>query len=214
MTESTRPRPNAWRSRPGKASRTLIAERLTAVERYTVLDGISMAIRGERARRGLDQRAYAALVGLSKSQLARLERDPGSIRLTQVLAVLEGTSHRLGVHVRGAGGADSADEDAAEEDEAAHDAAEQDQADEREPGGDGSAEGAGTLGGPPLTGDDWPLEELMARTSAGARFPAHRAVRRVGYGGPAWYRRNYQCWISPPEGPDWTAEGHPVRSGG
>jgi transcriptional regulator with XRE-family HTH domain len=164
---------------PGKTSRTLIAERSAAAEGYDVRAAITMAVRADRRRLGLDQRGYAALKGWSKSQLARLESDPGSIRLVQVLQVLDGTGFGLGVHAT----VDGPDPD------------------------DGGPAAAGVaVEGPPLEAEDWPVAELLARTGAGARFPANKAVRRVGYGGPAWFRRHYECWARPPKGPDWTAE--------
>jgi hypothetical protein len=167
---------------PRRASRTLIHERLAAVESYNVLDAIAMAIREHRRALGLNQRDYAAAHGLSKTWVGRLESDPGSLRLVDVVASLEAGHYRLGVYVR-----------------------------PPTPGGT-SADGRGgqslEAGAPAdaLDAHAWPLEELMARTGGNSRFPAHRAVRRVGYGGPEWFKRNYQCWVRVPDGPSWTAE--------
>lgn len=168
---------------PGPRSRTLIVERALALERYSICDAIAMAIRADRRERGMDQRTYAEVIGMSKSQLARLERDPGGIRLRQILGELTGTRHRLGVF---------------------------EQVDNDE---EVAAPAVVTSAPTPKVANDWPITELMARTSAGARFPAHKVIRRVGWRGPAWFARNYQCWWEPPEGPVWTTEKptYPIR---
>jgi transcriptional regulator with XRE-family HTH domain len=172
-----------------RASRTLIHERLAAEERYDVLDAIAMAIREHRRSLGLNQRDYADAHGLSKTWVGRLESDPGSLRLVDVVASLEAGHYRLGVYLRpttpGGGAAGSAADDRRLELHATSD------------------------GGAPATAldaGDWPLSELLARTGANSRFPAHRVVRRVGYGGPEWFKRHYQCWVFVPDGPSWTAE--------
>lgn len=147
-----------------------------------MLDAIAMAIRDHRRSLGLSQRDYADAHGLSKTWVGRLESDPGSLRLVDVVASLEAGQYRLGVYLRPTtpGGAAAASVPAATS----------------EAGAPADALGA----------QAWPLTELLARTGRDARFPAHRVVRRVGYGGPEWFKRHYQCWVVVPDGPSWTAE--------
>lgn len=58
---------------------------------------VGLALRGHRRELGQSQRAYAAQRGLSKSQLARLERDASGMALEAVADALEGTGYCLAV---------------------------------------------------------------------------------------------------------------------
>ncbi|GAA1163526.1 hypothetical protein GCM10009584_00540 [Ornithinimicrobium humiphilum] len=56
---------------------------------------VGLALRADRRRRGLSQRAYAATRGISRDRVAQAEVDAGSLRLADVLVLLEGTGYEL-----------------------------------------------------------------------------------------------------------------------
>lgn len=61
----------------------------------TLMDSIGLALRRQRNVARTSQREYALQSGWSKSHQARLETDPGRLKLADVLAALEGTSYHL-----------------------------------------------------------------------------------------------------------------------
>lgn len=80
---------------PGRTWPTLARELLTAREELSLLDTVVLAVRADRHRRGLSQRAYASDRGWSKSFVARLETRPGAIPFASVLEALDGTGTEL-----------------------------------------------------------------------------------------------------------------------
>jgi hypothetical protein len=58
---------------------------------------VGLALRADRRRRGLSQRAYATSRSLSRQVLARAEVDAGDLRLSLLLDLLDGTGFELAV---------------------------------------------------------------------------------------------------------------------
>ncbi|WP_353952837.1 hypothetical protein V6K52_05195 [Knoellia sp. S7-12] len=74
-----------------------------AVRRLTVADAVGLALRDHRRRLRLSQRAYAAWRGRPPSSIARLEPAAGSLRLDDVVEVLEGTGYTVALVARADG---------------------------------------------------------------------------------------------------------------
>ncbi len=81
----------------GRTDPTFAREHLEARQRYTVLDGVVLAVRRIRCARGLSQRLFARRLGWSKSKLARLEADPAAARFGDVIHALDGSGFELAV---------------------------------------------------------------------------------------------------------------------
>ncbi len=58
---------------------------------------VGLALRADRRRRGLSQRGYAVARAIGRGTLARAEVDAGTLRLDDLLALLEGTGYELAV---------------------------------------------------------------------------------------------------------------------
>ncbi|HET7276794.1 MAG TPA: hypothetical protein VFJ22_01830 [Dermatophilaceae bacterium] len=189
------------RSAPGWKSPTLIKELLEARQTVDVIASIGLALRDDRRRRSLSQRAYAAARGWPRSRVVRLESCPGEVRLCDIVEALEDTGYGLFL-----GFADSSDhpvDDTPQEVVASpHEATgvHEKTAVPRPPTHLGKARSAITPAStsspiPPnkegraVGADHWPASDLIARTGAGRRFPAHRVTVRIS-GAPLWWLKN------------------------
>ncbi|MCE1178729.1 MAG: hypothetical protein LWW86_06815 [Micrococcales bacterium] len=83
------------RKRGVRAWPTLSRELMRARATMEVTDAVSLAVRRDRARLVMSQRAYADHRGWSKTYAARIEARPEEFRLGQAVAALRGTGFRL-----------------------------------------------------------------------------------------------------------------------
>ncbi len=88
-----------WR----RTTARLLAEWRSAQERLTLVECIGLAQRRRRNSLGVGQREYAQSRGWSKSQQARLESAPETLKLADVLVALDGTGFHLELHHDGDG---------------------------------------------------------------------------------------------------------------
>ncbi|KRE61035.1 helix-turn-helix domain-containing protein [Nostocoides sp. Soil756] len=126
---------------------------------------VGLALRADRRRRGLSQRAYARLRGWSPSWVARLESAAGRLKLDDLVEALEGTGYELAVC------------------ETSHP--------REDPGDDDEPRPPPVSGGAalpvPVPADHWDRTELIARVRGGGRrFPAHHLIQQVSYP-PNWW---------------------------
>ena len=78
-----------------ETTKRLLAQWKDVRDSLTLTDSIGLALRRQRNLAGTSQREHALKSGWSKSHQARLETDPGRLKLADVLAALEGTSYHL-----------------------------------------------------------------------------------------------------------------------
>lgn len=203
---------NPTRCAPGWRSPTLIGELLAARECLDVIASVALAVRDDRRRRSLSQRAYAAARGWPRSRMVRLESVPGEVRLCDIVEALDGTGYGLflgfaatGDHlVDGTlpeGVSEQPHKTAQREAAALH---ERPAAKRAAATVTGRTTQVGSPGpgvdppcGPAPAGEEgqavgaehWPVSDLIARTGAGRRFPAHRTTVRVT-AAPLWWLNN------------------------
>ena len=91
--------------RPNHAATTqrLLTQWKQVQDSLTLLDAIGLALRRQRNGDGTSQREHALRSGWSKSHQARLESNPGRLKLEDVLTALEGTSYHLELRADGDG---------------------------------------------------------------------------------------------------------------
>lgn len=77
---------------------TFAVELLRARAALTVVEEVGLALRAHRRTLALPQRGYATLRGWSKTHVARLESDAGSVRLADVVTALAGTGYAVGLY--------------------------------------------------------------------------------------------------------------------
>lgn len=189
------------RSIGGWKSPTLIRELLEARQTVDVIASIGLAVRDDRRRRSLSQRAYAAARGWPRSRVVRLESCPGEVRLRDVVEALEDTGYGLFL-----GFAESSDhpvDDTPQEVVSSpHEATgvHEKTAAQGPPTHLVKARSAITPAsasspipankeGRAVGVDHWPVSDLIGRTAAGRRFPAHRATVRTS-AAPLWWLKN------------------------
>lgn len=138
---------------------TFAAELLAARAALRLPDEIGLAIRADRSRLRLSQRAYAARRSLTAATVARLETRAGDLKLSDVIRALESTPFVLRLCHR----PEDADDAAA------------------------SANAGVRDGATPVPVTYWPRTELVVRVRTGnRRFPAHRRTRQVDHP-PLWW---------------------------
>lgn len=81
--------------RAGQTWPTFAREILRRRDSLTLGETVGLALREHRRRLGLSQRAYAAVRGLTKAMVARLECHAELFRIADLERVLEGTGYRL-----------------------------------------------------------------------------------------------------------------------
>lgn len=176
---------------------TFARELLAARDTLDLSTEVGLAIRADRHKRGLSQRAYAAVRGLTVSSVIRLETAASGLKLGDVVAALEGTDfmvclcHRPlpPVPVLAAveppatpTGSDSARDDVREV----------------EPGPPPEAPPA------PVHPTYWPRSELVARVRGRSRrFPAHHVVEQTSSAPPWWWYA--ESTLAGAVAPDWYA---------
>ncbi|GAA4407245.1 hypothetical protein GCM10023168_23080 [Fodinibacter luteus] len=74
---------------------TFAAELIDARASLRLADEVGLAVRADRRRLGMSQRAYAAHRGLTLSAVIRLESAAGGMKLADVVAALDGTAFVL-----------------------------------------------------------------------------------------------------------------------
>ena len=154
--------------------------------RLGLAEEVGLALRADRRRLRLSQRAYADARGMSRAMMARLEAGAGRLSLDTITSALLGTGFRLSLTF-----------------------------DDEPPSTPGAALAVPARGSsehdcgwPPTTAaiapDAWQPTDLVARVRGGSRrFPAHRRVYAVT-SPPLWW------WIQeffdgPTEEPQWYA---------
>ena len=191
---------------------TYAAELLRARASLRLGDEVGLAVRAERQRLGMSQRAYAAHRGWTLGTVIRLESAADAMKLGDVDAALEGTAFQLCLCHRPPS---------------------------HEPGA-AALPGTGLTGlpcrairvhrtsprpgqrGPAPSPDDpppapqpvhpafWPRAELVARVRGGGRrFPAHHVTQQVGTGPPWWWYAESSRGATMP--PDWYAPQYTQR---
>lgn len=194
---------------------TFAAELLRARASLRIGDEVGLALRADRQRLGLSQRAYAERRGWTLGTVIRLESAADALKLGDVDAALEDTPfmlclcHRptspdsgVGAHaVTGAGAGGT---------EPAPSSAEPVPPRSSEP--DGSAVDPSTPSAAPMPVHPafWPRAELIARVRGGRRrFPAHHVTEQVDSGPPWWwYAESSRAGST---SPDWYAPQHTRR---
>ncbi|WP_052591298.1 helix-turn-helix domain-containing protein [Luteipulveratus mongoliensis] len=78
-----------------RTSPTLALQVVQARAGLSALTEVGLALRELRRAEGLSQRALATRLGVSKSMIGRLEKDPSQVPLGKVLAALEPTGYTL-----------------------------------------------------------------------------------------------------------------------
>lgn len=203
--------------RTGRTWPTFAAELLRARAGLRLGDEVGLAIRADRSRLGLSQRAYAAERGLTEATVVRLESAAASMKLGDVVSALSGTAFMLclchrppdGQHDAGALAVDGAPPGT----RATTTGGDEDR--------DGPAIRSTPLAGPegppdppdvpvPVHPAFWPRAELVARVRGGRRrFPAHHVTEQVSY--PPnwwWYSESTRAGTVPP---DWHAPRYSQR---
>lgn len=205
---------NPTRNAPGWSSPTLIWELLAARQCVNLMSSVALAVRDDRRRRSLSQRAYAAARGWPRSRVVRIESVPGQVRLCDIVEALDGTGYGLFLgfaatrdHLTDGtpreGVSSPPQKTGQREATAPHDP----------PAGPGAATmtgsttevgSAGSAVAPPfgpapageegeavgaVGAEHWPVSELVARTGAGRRFPPHRTTVRIS-AAPLWWLKN------------------------
>ena len=119
---------------------------------------MGLAVRADRRRLRMSQRAYAAHRGWTLSRVVRLESAAGGMKLSEVVRALEGTEHVLAVCRR------------------------------PDPTGAPTDPATGGAALPvPVAPSEWPRADLIARVRGqGRRFPAHHDTEQVDYP-PTWW---------------------------
>jgi hypothetical protein len=177
---------------------TFAAEVLRARASLRLGDEVGLAVRAERQRLGMSQRAYATHRGWTLGTVIRLESAADAMKLGDVDAALAGTAfqlclcHRPPGHEPGVAVLPAPDSPHSPDPPAA---------DAEPPASTAPAPGPGDEpGASPGSPDDsptvpqpvhpafWPRAELVARVRGGCRrFPAHHVTEQVGSGPPWWW---------------------------
>ncbi len=191
---------------------TFAQELLTARAELQLGAEVGLALRAERRRLGLSQRAYAAYRGWTASTVARAETTAAEMKLGDVQAALDGTSFMLCLCHRPAEPEPEPPEGVAGRPNRAAGAG-PDCAESRTPGsGTPAPRGPTALPAapPPVTEPRpvhptfWPRAELVARVRGGnRRFPGHHVASQVSSGPPWWWNAESTTWGTVP--PDWYA---------
>lgn len=170
---------------------TFARELLDARAALGVADAVGLAVRAERRRLGLSQRAYAAHRGWSPSRVSRLEAGAGSLKLADVAEALDGTAFQLALCRRPAD-----DESGGPDDDPDTD----------------PTPGAAALPVPvPVAPEEWARVELVARVRDGSRrFPAHHETEQVSYPPEWWW--NSEATRSGARSPHWYAPRRRART--
>ncbi len=137
---------------------TFAQELLAARAALTLADEVGLAVRADRRRLRLSQRAYARRRRWPLSRVVRLEAGAGGMKLAEVVSALDSTEYVLAVCRRPDGG----------------------------PPPDDASDGAAALP-VPVAPREWGRSELIARVRGeGRRFPAHHDTEQADYP-PTWW---------------------------
>ncbi len=181
-------RPRSWP--------TFAAEVLSARESLQLADEVGLALRADRQRLGLSQRAYAARRGWTLATVIRLESAAGAMKLGDVDAALEETPfqlclcHRPPTDDLGPTAPTAPDPPAAADGEPAPAPAPAPASPTSAPS---TTPARPTVPTEPPTPHPvhpayWPRAELVARVRGGSRrFPAHHVTEQVGEAPPWWW---------------------------
>lgn len=166
---------------------TFARELLRARAELTVVDEVGLALRAHRRVLALPQRGYAALRGWSKTHVARLESDAGSVRFADVVDALVGTGYALGLYRT-----EPPEDDC------------------------GAVPGVGHVAeewtSERVAPESWPRSELVARVRDGTRrFPGHRETKQISSPPPWWFCS--ESTRSDTEEPHWYAPGPSMWDG-
>ncbi len=154
---------------------TFAAELVAARAGLRLPDEVGLAIRADRRRLGLGQRAYAARRRLTAAMVARLETRAGDLKLSDVIRGLESTAFVLCLCHR------------------------------PDVGESAAAATARPRSVPiPVSPASWPRAELIARVRSGSRrFPAHHPAWQVDTP-PLWWW-NTEATYAYAKAPNWYA---------
>ncbi|HYN65928.1 MAG TPA: hypothetical protein VES93_03495 [Ornithinibacter sp.] len=187
---------------------TYAAEVLRARESLRIGDEVGLALRAERQRLGLSQRAYAAHRGWTLGTVIRLESAADAMKLGDVDAALADTAFQLCLCHRppgdepGVAALPAPHGTAADSAPRATDPSPSDT--DNEPITDPASPHAPLPQPPPqpqpVHPAFWPRAELVARVRGGRRrFPAHHVTEQVGSGPPWWwYAESSRAGTVPP----------------
>lgn len=169
------------------------AELAARRDALTVQQEVGLALREDRRRRGLSQRAYAKVRGLSHAMLARLEMGDDRTSLATVVSALSGTGFTLVVARDPAPGGP----------------------DEPAPSMPVAAGTATTRSLDSVTArvdpTEWEATDLLATVRGGwRRFPAHRRVY-FGLNPPTWWYM-HEFFEGRGPAPEWYAPVLPLPS--
>lgn len=192
---------------------TFAAELLRARASLRVGDEVGLALRADRQRLGLSQRAYAERRGWTLGTVIRLESAADAMKLGDVDAALEDTPFMLclchrpaspdsGVGAPGTTGAGGT--------APAPSSTESARPSSTEPDGSADDRSAPPAAPMPVHPAYWPRAELIARVRGGRRrFPAHHVTEQVDSGPPWWwYAESSRAGTT---SPDWYAPQHTRR---
>lgn len=194
---------------------TFAAELLAARATLRLPDEVGLAIRADRHRLHLSQRAYAVRRRMSSAMVARLETRSGELKLDDVIRALDGTAFVLCLCHRGGEGESPALAGSVPQHEVPrHDpgTGPPTTPGHVEPSGPTPVRprGADTAGIGPTTAPTpvspcfWPRSELVARVRDGSRrFPAHHHTAQVSRP-PLWWWYSEATWAYAKE-PNWYA---------
>ena len=193
---------------------TYAAEVLRARASLRLGDEVGLAVRAERQRLGMSQRAYAAHRGWTLGTVIRLESAADAMKLGDVDAALEGTAfqlclcHRPPSHEPGVAALPAPDSPDPPDSPAEPSAS---TAPTPGPGNEAAASPDDPPSAPqPVHPAFWPRAELVARVRGGGRrFPAHHVTQQVGTGPPWWWYAESSRGATMP--PDWYAPQYTQR---
>jgi hypothetical protein len=168
---------------------TFAAEVLSARASLRLGDEVGLALRADRQRLGLSQRAYAVRRGWTLGTVIRLETAADGVKLGDVVDALEGTPFQLCLchrpptdqaaivaHPHPGRDADQPSRATVQAPDATAPAPAPDPRDPEPPAPQ------------PVHPAYWPRAELVARVRGGRRrFPAHHVTEQVGSGPPWWW---------------------------
>jgi hypothetical protein len=196
---------------------TFAAEVLAARASLRLGDEVGLAVRAERHRLGLSQRAYAVHRGWTLGTVIRLETAADAVKLGDVVDALSGTPfqlclcHRPPDHEPGVA-AQPRPDPAPDYDTGPPPGATSSRS---QPAGPTTPDrqhlpAADPPAPQPVHPAFWPRAELIARVRGGGRrFPAHHVTEQVGWGPPWWwYAESSQVGTVPP---DWYAPQYTQR---
>ena len=153
------PQPPSWP--------TFASELMEARDALDLGTEIGLALRADRHKRGLSQRAYAAVRGLTLSSVIRLESAAIGLKLGDVVAALDGTDFVLCL---------------------CHRPQSPEPVLARESGTPALLVARPETAPEPVHPAYWPRSELVARVRGSARrFPAHHVVQQTSSAPPWWW---------------------------